>query len=193
MTFHLPSPGSARRPPTAKAPSSRKKTKADGGFTRPGDGLTPSELKLAIREYAETVDIDVPLDKVEIQVSKRLRRAAGKAGKKDGQYFMRFAWKAYQSWGWNDDWEGTIRHELVHIWEYEHHGKGGHGYRFKVKAAELDAPRHCPSFAHDEAKWFLKCEECGREEPRFRRSKVIENPHRYRTGCCKASIEVVEA
>ena len=162
-------------------------------FERPGDDLTPNELRGAIREYAETVDIDVPLDEVEIQVSKRLKRAAGKAGKKNGDLFMRFAWKAYQSWGWNDDFEGTIRHELVHIWEYDTHGKGSHGPTFKRKARELDAPRHCPTFADDEARWFLVCEACGKKTPRFKRSKIVENPGPYRSGCCRARIRVEDA
>nr|BDD45090.1 hypothetical protein 22 [bacterium] len=163
------------------------------GFERPGDDLTPTELKRAIRDYAETVDIDVPLDEVEIQISKRLKRAAGKAGRKNGDLFMRFAWKAYQSWGWNDDFEGTIRHELVHIWEYVEHGKGGHGRRFKSKAREVDAPRHCPSFAQDDARWFLICGHCGKKSPRFKRSKVVKNPEPYRSACCGASITVRDA
>ncbi|NUC72572.1 SprT-like domain-containing protein [Haloterrigena sp. SYSU A558-1] len=180
MTFRLPDSDSTG-------------ASSDDGFERPGDDLSPVELKRAIREYAETVEIDVPLEEVEIEISKQLKRTAGKAIRKNGQLKMRFAWKAYQTWGWGDDFEAVIRHELIHIWEYETFGKGGHGRNFKRKARELDAPRHCKSFASDEAKWFLVCSNCGKKTPRFRRSKVIENPHRYRTKCCNEQIEVETA
>ena len=179
MTFRLPNSGD-------------NATTTDGGFENPGDDLTPTQLKKAIRDYAETIEIDVPLEKVEIEISKRLQRAAGKAIRRGDNLKMRFAWKAYQSWGWNDDWEGTIRHELVHIWEYYNHDSGGHGLRFKTKAAEYDAPLHCPSFAEDEAKWFIICSGCGNRMPRFRKSKVIENPGAYRSACCSEKIEVEE-
>lgn len=175
MGFHLPNSGG---------------NESESNVERPGDDMTPAQLEAAIREYAETVDIDVPLEKVDIQISKRLQRAAGKAGRKGGNLFMRFAWKAYQSWGWNDDFEGTIRHELIHIWEYDTHGKGSHGPTFKRKARELNAPRHCPTFAEDEAKWLLVCPSCGKESPRYRTSKVIKSPEGYRTRCCNEQIEV---
>ncbi|QRV15050.1 SprT-like domain-containing protein [Haloterrigena salifodinae] len=155
--------------------------------------MTPAELKQAIREYAETVEIDVPLGEVEIEISKQLKRTAGKAIRKNGQLKMRFAWKAYQAWGWDDEFKGTIRHELIHIWEYDTHGKGSHGPVFKTKARELDAPRHCPSFAHEDAKWFLVCPRCGKKTPRFKKSKVVENPEGYKTRCCREQIRVERA
>lgn len=195
MTIEMP-PRNPRAAEPKPAPEPETEAPTSGNpdaEIEPGDDLTPTELKQAIREYAETVEIDVPLNEVDIQISKRLRRAAGKAGRKNGNLFMRFAWKAYQSWGWGEDFKGTIRHELVHIWEYVEHGKGSHGATFKRKARDLDAPRHCPTFAHDEAKWFFVCEECGNKTPRFKEGKTITNPERYRTGCCKAHYTVERA
>jgi|AntRauTorcE11898_2_1112593.scaffolds.fasta_scaffold28558_2 predicted SprT family Zn-dependent metalloprotease len=179
MTFRLPNSG-----------NSATTTDAGSGFENPGDDLTKGQLRSAIRDYAETVEIDVPLDEVEIDISNRLQRTAGLAIRKNNQMKMRFAWKAYQSWGWGNEWEEVIRHELIHIWEYVTFDEAGHGHNFKAKAAELDAPRHCPTFAEDDAKWFIRCSECGNSRPRFRRSKIIDNPERYRSGCCGAAVEV---
>jgi len=73
-----------------------------------GDEMSSEELREACREYAEwaieaydTFD-EAELETVTVQVSKRLKRAAGKAGRSKSvptPFFMRFAWKAYQKWG----------------------------------------------------------------------------------------------
>lgn len=167
-----------------------------------GDSLSAPELRQAIREYAEwCVDHydafdGISLDGVDIQVSNQMKRAAGKAGgKKDlvkgglRSLRMRFALKAYQKWGWSDDWTGVIRHELVHIWQYQVRGDGGHGPDFHHKADQVDAPRHCPKFSDYKYEFF--CKDCGEfAGGRYQRSKTVKNPDKYRSGCCKAPLRV---
>lgn len=167
-----------------------------------GDDLSVPELKQAIQEYAEwAVDHyeafeEVDLSDVSIEISKKMKKAAGKAGAKKGLVKgelrgvrMRFAWKAYQKWGWSEDWTNVIRHELVHIWEYQVRGNGSHGPAFKRRAEKVDAPRHCPQFA--DYKYTFYCESCGKKVGgRYQRSKKVKNIDKYHSKCCNASVRV---
>jgi len=163
-----------------------------------GDEMSSKELQEACREYAEwaveaydTFD-EAELETVTVQVSKRLKRAAGKAGKSQNaptQFFMRFAWKAYQKWGWGRQFEETIRHELIHIKQYQQTGSGGHGPDFRLMADEVDAPRHCSQFhVH---KYGIFCSECDdMVTGRFQECKMTRNPEKTSkiSKCCGADL-----
>lgn len=178
------------RPETKPEPEPEPEPKADK------DNLSRRELREAIREYAETVDLDVDLSKVGIEVSDRLTVTAGKAinhlsstPKHGRPYTMRFAWKAYQSWGW-EKFKSTIRHELIHIWQYER-GSRGHGSDFKREARRLGCSVHCEPFGEEDAAYLIYCEGCGElKNTRQRRSKLVKHPERYKTRCCKADLRV---
>lgn len=159
-----------------------------------GDSLSSQAFRGACEEYAEwcvenidTFD-EVDLSNVTVEVSKKLKRAAGKAGEKRSgptKYFMRFAFGAYEKWGWGIEIRRTIRHELIHIKQYETGNRGGHGIDFKRMAEEVDAPRHCKQFT--DYNYGIYCSECDeRVAGKYRECKMTKNPERYQSQCCKA-------
>lgn len=155
-----------------------------------GDDMRDGALLHAVQEYAETVEIDVDLEPVTFEVSHQMKRAAGKCGYKkrrgNREYYIRIARGAYDEWGWSEETRAVIRHELVHLWEFQTHGKAGHGRVFSKKARELDAPRHCQKFS--EHNYELVCSGCGEvRATRYQKSKVIKHPERYVNKCCRGT------
>jgi predicted SprT family Zn-dependent metalloprotease len=134
--------------------------------------------------YAESVDIDVDHDAITWEVSKRARRRAGACSydADADEVTIRLTWGAYEAHGWRQ-FTDTIRHELVHAWEFQTYGSAGHGQRFREQAAAIDAPRHCEAFA--DARLELACNgECGWVAERHRASKPVQNPDAYRCPDC---------
>ena len=162
-----------------------------------GDDLTQNQLRKAIEEYqfwvAENYPLDLDLDGIPVEVSTKLKRTAGKVAHirgSDQVKYVRYAWKAYQKWGWEKFTE-TIRHELIHVHTVQNHSRGGHGRLFKNKVRPLETHRNCESFAEDEAKYLLFCTDCDKKmAQRFRRSKTVKNPDKYRSKCCNAPLRV---
>jgi len=168
---------------------------SDSEAPTPGDTLPPSGFRRACEEYAEwAVDHydefgEVTLDTVTVQVSQKLKRAAGKAGTGRSnvptKWYMRFAYGAYEKWGWGEEVEATIRHELVHIKQYQETGSGGHGVDFKIMADNVDAPRHCKQFT--EHNYGIYCSDCDEKVAgRIRKCKMTKKPGRYHSNCCNA-------
>lgn len=164
-----------------------------------GDDMTEAELTAAIREYqewcSEYYPVEIDLDGVTIDISRKLKRTAGFVRSKKGTghvKMIRYAWKAYQKWGW-EKFAETIRHELIHVHTVQNYQEGGHGRRFKRMVEPMDTTRHCESFAEDEAKYHIYCTGCGELTGRkFRECKTVNQPERYRTRCCKANLRVEE-
>lgn len=164
-----------------------------------GDDMTEPELKAAIEEYqkwcAESYPVDVDLDGVPVEVSRRMKRTAGKVRsvRNTGDVkLIRYAWKAYQTWGW-EEFAATVRHELIHVHTIQNYQEGGHGRRFKRMVDDLDTHRHCQSFAEDEAKYHIYCEGCGKlSSKKFKKCKTVKQPERYQTRCCGANLRVEE-
>jgi predicted SprT family Zn-dependent metalloprotease len=154
------------------------------------DPDSPRDLCSYARLYAESVDIDVDHDAIEWEVSKRARRRAG-ACTYDADadtVTIRLTWDAYREHGWRQ-FTATIRHELVHAWEFQKFGSAGHGPRFREKAAAVDAPRHCEAFA--DARLELSCASaCGWTADRHRASSPVQDPGRYRCPDCGSDLVV---
>lgn len=164
-------------------------------YTRPSTRLTQRTLVSAIRDYidhcARTYDIlaDIDTDDIALDISTRMKRDAGKAiyNKLTGEKTIRIAWGAYDSWGWGDDIEGVIRHELAHIVEYHVSGEGGHGPHFMLYADKLNAPHTCRPFT--EYKYELFCDDCGKFlAGRYQRSKLVTQRKSYLSKCCEAPL-----
>ena len=155
---------------------------------------TPEELLDWARTYAGTVDIDVDLSSIDWTVSKRARRRAGacRYDPTDGGVTIVISWASYQAHGWREV-EATVRHELVHAWEFQAFGKSGHGPRFREKADAVDAPRHCEPFS--DPRYVLQCqtEYCDWNARRYRASKTVTTPEEYRCGDCGARYVVEHA
>lgn len=149
---------------------------------------TPAVLLEAACEYARTVDVDVDLSAVEWEVSHRATRRAGacKYDRRTETVTISLTWDAHREHGWGST-RKTIRHELVHAWEFQHFGESGHGPRFRRKAAELRAPRHCEPFS--DPRYVLRCE-CGWETDRHRASRPVKRPDAYRCKDCGGRYEV---
>lgn len=165
------------------------------------DPDTPRDLLGYARIYAESVDVDVDHDAISWEVSKRARRRAGACSydADTGEVTIRLTWDAYEQYGWRQ-FTATIRHELVHAWEFQEYGEAGHGRRFREKAREVDAPRHCESFT--DPRLELACDGaddhneddgyggCGWRTGRHRASKPVKNPGGYRCPDCGGGVAV---
>jgi SprT-like protein len=163
-----------------------------------GDEMSESDLKEAIEDYQNWCnnhyeDLEVDLSEIPVEISHKMKRTAGKVkfNKSTKRIkVIRYAFKAYQEWGWKK-FAKTIRHELIHIHTLQNHDKGGHGALFKSLVDPLDTHRHCEKFATKDAKYLLSCKECGQEvAQRFRKSKTVKNPEKYRSNCCNEVLEV---
>jgi SprT-like family. len=159
------------------------------------DELAPNQFRVACREYAEwaiknyEVLKPVELDTVTFEQSSQLKRAAGKAGMKRStatKYFVRFAYRAYEKWGWSDKMRSTIRHELIHIRQYQETGEGDHGEGFKRMAEKADTTVNCQQFT--EHKYGIFCSGCDQKVAgKMKRSKMVKKAERYQSKCCGAS------
>ncbi|WP_231188355.1 SprT-like domain-containing protein [Haladaptatus sp. DYF46] len=100
------------------------------------------------------------------------------------------AWDAFEQHGW-EQFSSTVRHELIHAWQYHEFGEADHGRTFDRWTDMLNTTQHCERFKSPN--WWLICEECGGQLPRFQRSKVVKQPENYSCGDCGGSLRVEEA
>jgi len=153
---------------------------------------TRRELLTRAAEYAETIDIDVPVADLDWTVSERAKRRAGgcRYNAETGAITIVLTWAAYQEFGWRE-FTGTIRHELVHAWEFHHFGESGHGERFREKADEIDAPRHCRTFTDGRLELVCTADDCEWRPDRHRASRPVKFPDEgYRCGDCGSAYVV---
>ncbi len=160
--------------------------------SRPTEPRTRRELLERAAAHAETVQIDVDTEAIEWEISEHAKRRAGacRYDPDTGSITIRLTWRAYQAHGW-EAFRETIRHELVHAWEFQHFGESGHGERFRKQAARIDASRHCESFTEGRLELICTNEDCDWRAERHRASKPIKHPDGgYRCGACRGSLLV---
>jgi len=151
------------------------------------DGDVSTEEFLAVarvyaREVARNYDLSVAVDDLEWEVSKRAKRRAGAVKYRNGDpETVSLTWELFQERGWGAAAE-TIRHELVHVHLLNEHDDPSHGDRFEAWAAELQTPVTCELFA--DPNYWVECQSCGSRMARYRKSKLVKNPGRYRCGGC---------
>ncbi len=162
-------------------------TDADATERRVDEEAT--DILTRARDYARSLPLEVDHDRIEWEVSTRAKRRAGacRHHPADDRVTIRLARRAYDRLDW-DAFAGVVRHELVHAWEFQEFGSAGHGPRFRVKARELDAPRHCPQFT--DHRLLLVCEQCDWTAGRHRASPPIKHPERYGCGNCSGDYHV---
>ncbi|WP_436929603.1 SprT-like domain-containing protein [Halosimplex halobium] len=171
------------------------------------------------REYCRDVRrewlVDVRFDLVEWVVSTRAKRRAAAlkrpkipaaevgtpidwdsaeaAGGRvaDGRPFpvtLSLTWDAFEAFD-RAEWESTLRHELVHLEQYQRCGTTGHGRAFKQRARELDTEVHCETFS--DPKYVVRCEACDAlVARRYRECKLVRRAEEYRSSCCDAALAV---
>jgi SprT-like protein len=134
----------------------------------------------------------LPVEAITWETSTRTERSAGEAiyNRQREEIMIRLSWDAYQEWGW-EQFARTVRHELIHAWQYHERGNADHGWTFWQWIDSLDTDRHCEQYA--EPKYWVVCEDCAVRGPRYPRSKVVKHPERYACGCGGTlSIETVD-
>ena len=88
-------------------------------------------------------------------------------------------------------WDGVLLHELVHIEQFQQFGVTDHGKLFSARAKAVGAPLSVPQFATP--RYSLRCSVCeATVAERYRRSAVVTDRHRYRSGCCDAPLVLIE-
>ncbi|UPV76272.1 transcription elongation protein SprT [Halorussus limi] len=162
----------------------------------------------AIREY----DLDVDFSPVEWEVSTRAKRRAAAVKRPkipDAEVGTPLDWHAAAERVGSDlddlrtctlsltraafeefdvgEWTATLRHELVHVEQFQRFGTTDHGPAFRERAAAVDATVRCPPFA--DPKYVLTCADCGAVVGRrYRECKLVRNHEEYRSSCCGASV-----
>ena len=97
-------------------------------------------------------------------------------------------WDAFDAFD-RAEWESVLRHELVHLEQYQRFGTTGHGPAFRSRADDLDAAVDCPVFA--DAKYVLRCRDCESVVARrYRDCKLVREADAYRSSCCGAALSV---
>ncbi|MFC6764794.1 SprT-like domain-containing protein [Natrinema soli] len=147
-----------------------------------------TEAELCDRAASHAADVagehfpELPVESINWETSTRMQRSAGKAvyNRASGQITIRLSWDAYEEYGWEKFYR-TVRHELIHAWQYHEYDEADHGPTFTRWADPLNTDRHCERFA--EPKYWLVCENCEKRDPRYQRSKIVKNPSDYRCQC----------
>jgi predicted SprT family Zn-dependent metalloprotease len=99
---------------------------------------------------------------------------------------MSLSWRAFKTFG-RDEWTATLRHELVHVEQFQAFGTTDHGPAFKRRSKSVDAPVHVRRFT--DPKYILSCTECGDDVAyRYRTCKLVRQSWAYRSSCCEASL-----
>ncbi|MFC7046705.1 SprT-like domain-containing protein [Halobacteriaceae archaeon GCM10025711] len=97
-------------------------------------------------------------------------------------------WAAYEAYD-RTEWTETLRHELVHVEQFQRYAATGHGDEFKRRARAVDAGLRCRTFAT--AKYRVTCEDCGKVVARrYRACRLTREPGRHRSRCCGAPVAV---
>jgi len=160
------------------------------------------------REVRREWGVDARFDLVEWEVSRRAKRRAAAVKRPklpDASVGTAYDWAAVEGADCRPlpctvsltreafeafdraEWESTLRHELIHVEQYQRDGTTDHGPAFRERAADLDTEVHCSSFA--DPKYVLSCGDC--EEVvarRYRECKLVRERERYRSDCCGAAL-----
>lgn len=144
------------------------------------------ELLTVCRVYARAVvarhDLTAAVDSLDWRVSRRAKRRAGAVYHLDGvPVRVVVARRFFDANGWTGLAE-TIRHELIHVHLLNERGDPGHGDAFREWADRLETGVRCERFA--EPNWIVECENCGGRLHRYRRSKLVKWPGKFRCGEC---------
>ncbi|MEA5386989.1 SprT-like domain-containing protein [Haloarculaceae archaeon H-GB11] len=101
---------------------------------------------------------------------------------------LSLTWGAFDSFD-RSEWSSTLRHELVHVEQFQRFGTTSHGPQFRERADDLDTERHCRTFA--EPKYRLHCAECeSLVARRYRDCDLVREYDSYRSSCCDGPLEL---
>ncbi|WP_089649732.1 SprT-like domain-containing protein [Halobacterium hubeiense] len=147
--------------------------------------------KVYARDVVDSYDLTVDVSALDWEVSKRAKRRAGAVKyRDDSPETVSLTWEYFQEHGWGATAE-VVRHELIHVHLLNEAGDGSHGDAFREWAGELQTSVTCERFA--DPNWWVVCEDCGSELPRYRESKLVKNPESYRCAGCGGTLYSREA
>ncbi|WP_135663579.1 SprT-like domain-containing protein [Halorhabdus rudnickae] len=164
------------------------------------------------REARREWGLDVRLDLVEWTVSTRARRRAAAVKRpeiadatvgepvdweripdSDGRPLpctISLTWAAFEAFT-QSEWESTLRHELLHVEQFQRDGTTDHGATFKRRARAVETDVHCRTFATPQ--WLFRCGDCGQEVARrYRDCAFVTEYDQYRSECCAAPLTRIE-
>ncbi|RBI60127.1 sprT domain-containing protein [halophilic archaeon] len=130
-----------------------------------------------------------PVESIDWEVSEQAQRQAGvtEYNPDTESVTIRLTWDAYQEFGWQQ-YSKTVRHELVHAWQYWQFDEADHGETFARWTDPLGIDQHCERFTSP--KWWLVCVDCGQRIGRYRRSKTVRNPENDQCSDCGGNLRV---
>ncbi|EFW91093.1 hypothetical protein ZOD2009_15926 [Haladaptatus paucihalophilus DX253] len=96
---------------------------------------------------------DLSVETIDCEVSHQAQRQAGvtEYDPTTGVITIALTWTAYERHGW-EQFSSTVRHELIHAWQYHEFGEADHGRTFTRWTDHLDTSKHCERFATP--KWW---------------------------------------
>jgi len=95
-------------------------------------------------------------------------------------------WGAFEAFD-RAELESVVRHELVHLEQFQRYGTTDHGPAFRQRAEELDTEVHCQIFTTP--KYVVRCADCeGLVARRYQDCKLVRERDQYRSDCCDASL-----
>ncbi|SIR98689.1 SprT-like family protein [Haladaptatus litoreus] len=157
---------------------------------------TPTGLLDRAQQHAADIATkhfpDLPVKAIDWEVSHRAQRQAGvtKYDPATEAITIVLTWTADEQHGW-EQFSSTVRHELIHAWQYHEFGEADHGRTFARWTDALDTTQHCERFTSPN--WWVICEDCDGRLARYQRSKVVKHPEKYSCGDCSGSLRVEEA
>ncbi|SIR99043.1 SprT-like family protein [Haladaptatus litoreus] len=107
---------------------------------------TPTALLDRAKQHATNVAAehfpDLPVETIDWEVSHRAQRQAGvtKYDPTTEAITITLTWTAYEQHGW-EQFSSTVRHELIHAWQYHEFGEADHGRTFDRRTDVLDTSR----------------------------------------------------
>jgi predicted SprT family Zn-dependent metalloprotease len=157
---------------------------------------THEELLDAARAHASEVTAEhfpehaEEIEAIEWRVSTKATRSSGacKYNRRTGEVTIRLTWAAFQKYGW-EKFSATVRHELIHAYEYITTGESDHGWKFRMFADDLDCSVHCESFTTPKYWVYCPAESCEFSIGRMKRSKTVKKPERYECPKCAGQLE----
>jgi len=105
-----------------------------------------------------------------------------------GQSKMCLSWLAFKEYS-EAEWKELIRHELIHVEQFQRYGATNHGDEFQERADDLDTRLCFRKFA--DAQYALHCSNCDQFiGDCYQETEAVENPADYKSSCCNAALTI---
>jgi len=99
-------------------------------------------------------------------------------------------YEAFQTFE-RSEWTEMLRHELVHVEQFQQFGTTNHGQAFERRTNAVDASTNCPRFATPP--YRLECQACETVVARrYRDCPLVRNYAQYQSACCASSLRLLD-